>query len=87
MNWVTIVWSMAAAASLTLAGVHLLVWARDRTARVNLLFAVTATLVAAFALMVLRLMYAETPAEYGVWHRWVHVPIGLALKTLLKCPL
>jgi len=78
MSWVTIIWSMAAAACLTLAGVHLVVWARDRRARVNLLFAVTATLVAAFALMVMRLMDAETPAEYGVWHRWVHVPIGLA---------
>jgi len=31
MNWVTIVWSLAAGACLTLAVMHGLVWLRDRT--------------------------------------------------------
>jgi hypothetical protein len=50
MNLPTVLWSMAAAASLTLAAVHLLVWAFDRTAHPNLMFSIIALAVAAIAL-------------------------------------
>ena len=43
MSWVTVLWSMFAAASLTLAVVHLLTWWQRRTALASLLFALAAT--------------------------------------------
>ena len=78
MSWVTIVWSMAASSCLTLAALHLLIWARGRTGPANLLFALSATSVAAFAGCELWMMRAETPAEIGRALRWAHVP-GLAI--------
>lgn len=79
MNLITILWSMAAAASLTLAIVHLLVWAFDRTARANLLFSIIALAVAAMAPTELGMMHAASPEEYGLWVRWFHVPLFFAI--------
>jgi hypothetical protein len=42
MSWVTIIWSTIASACITLAGIYLLVWCRNRTAWANLLFSLTA---------------------------------------------
>jgi len=83
MNWVNTIWSMAAAACLTLAAVHAFVWSKDRAARPNLLFAITASLIAVFTVFVLMLMHARDLADYAYLHRWGHVPIGLALIALL----
>src|SRR5262245_12072579 len=83
MNWVTVIWSMGAAASLTLAGVHLFVWSKDRAARLNLLLAVAAFSIAIFAMFEQLLMLARTPAQYAVLHRWAHVPMFFALVSLL----
>jgi len=74
MSWVTVTWSMAAGVSLTLAAVHLLVWLRDREAFANLLFAVSAVAAAAMAMLELVLMRAQTPAEFGIILRWMHIP-------------
>ena len=49
VNLIAILWSMAAAASLTLAIVHLLVWIFDRSARANLMFSIIALAVAGMA--------------------------------------
>jgi hypothetical protein len=38
MSWVTVVWSMNAAACLTLALMHVVIWWNDRAARANLVF-------------------------------------------------
>ena len=38
MSWITIVWSMNAAACLTLAGIYLVVWCKQRQVLVHLLF-------------------------------------------------
>ena len=74
MSWVTVTWSMAAGVSLTLAGVHLLVWLRDREALANLLFAFSAVAAAAMAMLELAVMRAQTPAEFGIILRWMHIP-------------
>jgi signal transduction histidine kinase len=79
MNLITVLWSMAAAAALTLALVHLLVWAFDRTARANLMFSIIALAVAAMAPTELGMMYASSPEEYGYWVRWFHVPLFFAI--------
>ena len=65
MNLITVLWSMAAAAALTLALVHLLVWAFDRTAGPNLTFSLIALAVAGMAPTDLGMMQAASPQEYG----------------------
>ena len=83
MSWVTIVWSMVASACLTLAAMHVLVWARRRTAWAHLLFALSAAGVAAYAGCELWMMRAETPGEFGVALRWAHVPVWMVVVSLV----
>src|SRR6266700_6337700 len=83
MNWVTIIWAMGAGACLTLALMHLVVWWKDRTARANLVFSVMAIAVAAFAALELALMRAETPEQFGVALRWMHVPAWVIVASLI----
>jgi len=33
MNWITVIWSAVAGASVAMALMHLLIWGRDRSAR------------------------------------------------------
>ena len=75
MSWVTVVWSMVAAASLTLAVIYFLVWWSNRTARAHLLFAMTAVSTAAFTLCELRQMRVGTIAELLSAMRWTHVAL------------
>lgn len=77
MRWITIILSMAAATSLTLAAVHLRVWLRIRGSRENLLFTLASVSAAAVAMLELRLLHARTPAEYGDLFRWLHLPVGV----------
>ena len=77
MNWPTIIWSMAAATSLTLASIHLLFWLRAREARASLVFSVAAVAAAAVAILELAMMQAGTPAEFSGLLRWMHVPVGV----------
>jgi len=83
MSWITVIWSMTASACLTLALMHGLVWARQRDAWANLMFAVTATATAAFAGVELWMMRAETPADFGLAVRWAHVPGGVLIVSLV----
>jgi len=83
MSWVTIVWSMNAAACLTLAGMHVVVWGKGRAARANLVFAVMAVAVAALAAFELALMWAKTPGQFGMTVRWMHVPGWVIVASLV----
>ena len=82
MSWITIIWSMTAAACLTLALIHFLVWCRQRGAWANLSFAVAAVSTAVLAGFELALMHAETPAAFGGWLRWGHVPVVVTIVAL-----
>ena len=77
MSPITIIWSMVASACLTLAGIYLLVWFRNRTAWAYLFFSLAAVGTAAFALCELWVMRAQTPGEFGTGMRWAHVPLLL----------
>jgi two-component system sensor kinase FixL len=77
MSWVTVIWSMGASACLTLAGLHLLVWLKQRRAWDHLLFVSSALAAALLAGFELTIMRAETPAQYGEIMRWAHVPFAL----------
>src|SRR6187551_2977909 len=83
MHWVVPIWSAITAVSLTLAGISALVWFFDRKRRSTLLFAIVAFGVAIWAPMELGMMYAKTPAAYGEWVRWCHLPSFLVLTSTL----
>jgi two-component system, LuxR family, sensor kinase FixL len=74
MSWLTIVWSMNAAACLTLAGISLLVWCKQRENWVHLVFSASAVAAAAIAAFELMMMHCETVGEYEALVRWIHVP-------------
>ena len=82
MSWVTVVGSMIASACLTLAGMHLFIWYKQRKAWGNLLFALSAAGTALFAAGELWLMRSGTIAEYGTALRWLHVPAWVIILAL-----
>ena len=75
MSWVDILWVMMAAASLTLALIHLFVWIQQRRQREHLLFFILAISAAVFGAFELAMMHAETPSQYQALLRWAHVPL------------
>jgi two-component system, LuxR family, sensor kinase FixL len=79
MSWITIVWSMNAAACLTLAGIYLLVWCKQRENWVHLVFSSSAIAAAAIAACELAMMHAETVGQYGALLRWIHVPVWVLI--------
>ena len=83
MSWVTVVWSMGSAACLVLALMHIFVWCKDRAARANLVFSVMAIAVATFAVFELALMRAETPEQFGITVRWMHVAAWVIIASLV----
>jgi PAS domain S-box-containing protein len=82
MSWVTILWSMTAATSLTLAAIHFLVWLQRRTAWADLLFTLTSLGVAAYAGSELAMMLAQTPQQFAAALRWLQVPTWLVVVSL-----
>jgi two-component system sensor kinase FixL len=83
MSWVTVLWPMIASACLTLAAMHVLIWADKRTAWASLLFSLTAVATAAVTGFELWLMRAETAQEYGEILRWAHVPYWALILSLV----
>lgn len=79
MSWITIVWAMNAAACLTLAGIYLLVWCKQREEWVYLMFSVSAIAAAAIAAFELAMMHAETVGQYEELLRWIHVPVWVLI--------
>ena len=82
LNWLLVVWSMAASASLTLAAIHFLVWFKNRTAWVNLLFSLAAMGAVATGCGELWMMRAETAAEFGTAVRWAQVAVWVVTLSL-----
>jgi PAS domain S-box-containing protein len=79
MNWITIALSMIAAASLSIAGVYLLVWFQQRESREYLMFVLLAISTACIAATELWMTQSATIAEYGTALRWFHVPVSTAV--------
>ncbi|WP_455388376.1 ATP-binding protein [Petrachloros mirabilis] len=77
MSWITVVWSMSAGISLSLAIVYFLLWVQEREARVNLAFALWALTTAVAALIELAMLHARLPGHYSELVRWVHLPYGV----------
>lgn len=83
MNWVTIIWSMIAAACLTLGAIYWLAWLRNRAAWSHLLFSTTAASTAVFTFCELRLMQAETPGDLLAAMQWGHVALLIWLVSII----
>jgi two-component system sensor kinase FixL len=75
MNWVTVIWSMVAGASLAMALPHALIALKQQRAGVNLLFAIAAVAVAGTAVAEMAMMNAQTTQQMARALQWVHVPV------------
>jgi signal transduction histidine kinase len=75
MGLVTVVWSMAAAAALTMAAVCGLAWLGERRDLWRLIFLLIAFGVVAGMRCEVGMMHAATAAEFGQWLRWYHPPV------------
>ena len=64
MNWLTILWSMGAAACMTLGLIHLGIWARDRSGFAHVLFTTAALAAGANGLFELGMLQAESVKKY-----------------------
>ena len=74
MTWITIVWSMNAAACLTLAGFYFAVWCKQRQRPMYLLFSCSAIAAAAISAFELWMLNSKTVEQYEPLVRWIHVP-------------
>ncbi|HVN77479.1 MAG TPA: PAS domain S-box protein, partial [Terriglobia bacterium] len=83
MSLVTIIWSMSASASLTLAAINLMVWFQNRKLWANLLFSLLATGTAGWTICEMLMMHAATVAEFSLVLKWGHVAIWLLIVSLV----
>ena len=83
MSWITVAWSMNAAACLTVAGIYFVVWSKQRDNWVHLLFSCIALSAAAIAALELQLVHAETPKAYGAILRWRQLPVWTLVLSLV----
>jgi two-component system sensor kinase FixL len=84
MSWITIVWSMNAAACLTLGALYLLVWCKQRENWVYLVFSCSAVAAAAIAAFELAMMHCETVGRYEELVRWIHVPVWVMIVSFVS---
>ena len=83
VSLITVIWSMSASACLTLAAIHLLIWAKDRAAVANLVFSLLAIATAAWTFCELWMMRADTPSEFATVLKWGHVAVWLLIVSLV----
>jgi two-component system sensor kinase FixL len=84
MSWVTVIWSMNAAACLTLAAIYLLVWQHARNTWGHLFFAFSAVGAAAVAACELLLLRTDSVEFYGTVLWWAQVPLWLLLVSVVS---
>jgi hypothetical protein len=76
MGFVTILWSMGAAAALTLAALCGLAWLGERRDLGRLIFLFIALGAVAGMRCEVGMMHAATAGEYAQWLRWYHLPFS-----------
>jgi signal transduction histidine kinase len=79
MENVTLLWSVSAASAMVLAILCGLMWLVERREVAGLMLCLLGVATAASAYCELGMMHSATPADYGAWLRWYHLPIFLAL--------
>jgi len=83
MNGVTVVWTLVAGVSVTLAFVHFPVWLRRRGAWSSFFLSSMATGTAALALCELAMMQARTPEAYATALRTAHIPVWITTVSMV----
>jgi two-component system, LuxR family, sensor kinase FixL len=83
MSWIIIVWSMNAAACLTLAGIYLLVWCKQREGWAYLALSCNAVAGATLTAFELALLRAQTTEQYGVILLWAQLPVWVLVVSLV----
>lgn len=83
MSWVTIVWSMNAAACLTLAAIYFAVWCKQRGSWMYLAFSCSAVAGAALTAFELTQLRAHTVEQYSALLRWTQFPIWTLVVSLV----
>ena len=83
MSWITTVWSMNAAACLTLAVIYLLVWWKQWKDWAYLVLSGSAVTGAALTAFELALLRAQTTEQYSVILRWAQLPVWLVVISLV----
>src|SRR6266513_4499973 len=83
MSWITVLWSMNAAVCLTLAGMYVLVWYKQRKDWVYLVVSCSAVAGAGLSVFELGLLHAQTIAQYLALLRWVQLPVWLLVVSLV----
>src|SRR5215469_14056855 len=79
MGLVTIIWSLCAGVSITLAAVCMFLWLMDRRDPASLMLCIQGVAVAASAYVELRMMRSATVTEYGELLRWLQIPTFLGI--------
>jgi two-component system, LuxR family, sensor kinase FixL len=82
MDWVTVAWSMAVAACLALALVHLSIWIRHFRDLSYLHFALMSLAAGSVAGFGLAMVRAQTNNQFAVAVQWMHVPIWMLVISL-----
>jgi two-component system sensor kinase FixL len=83
MSWIIIVWSMNAAACLTLATIYLLVWSKQRKDWAYLVLSCNAVAGAALTAFELWLLRAQSAEEYAGILRWTQLPVWSLIVTVV----
>src|SRR4051794_17182370 len=83
MNWITATSLLGASASLMLGLIHFLIWIGDRKRWVHLLFVATTVSIAGIAVGEVAMSLAQTPEQFGQRVQWTHVPIALAVFSII----
>jgi signal transduction histidine kinase len=79
MSLVTTLWSMQAAAALTLAVLYGVVWSIDRRNYANLTVCFVAIAMAGLARCEVGMMHAASAIQYGEWARLAYLPVSVVL--------
>jgi two-component system, LuxR family, sensor kinase FixL len=82
MNWVTILWSLASGACLTLAMMHALIWLKGKTLLAHLAFSIAALAAAGIGACELMSMSVTEPQRYATILWWAQLPVGIMLIAL-----
>jgi PAS domain S-box-containing protein len=83
MSWITVIWSMNAAACLTPAAIYFVVWCKQRGRWMYLAFSCGALAGAALTAFELTQLRAHTVEQYSAALRWTQVPVWTLVVSLV----
>ena len=83
MGWTFFIWGICAGLSLAVASIHLFAWIKSPRAKESLVFSITAFSATALSLGEVTLIHAQSAVAYGEILRWMHVPAGIIVVSLV----